>query len=216
MEENKSKKNGGVSLILVIAILVIALAGCITYIMKNNEQKLAINTDNSEKTIKELRTEISDLKNTIAQKENEIENYKNKDAEKDLVATTYLKDNIANLKCQVKYSDNTSYVVYYGIKGENKGYILVDKNGKNVFKEATKKEVIEIHNGYSEIFILFEDGTIGNINLESGKYELKILEEYKNIVRIQEILVGDDVHLALNLMAINSNGEAKKISILKD
>ena len=59
MEENKSKKSGGVSLALVIAILVIALAVCITYIMKNNEQKLAENNNDSEKTINELRTEVS-------------------------------------------------------------------------------------------------------------------------------------------------------------
>lgn len=218
MEENKSKKSGGVSLVLVIAILVIALVGCIGYIVKNSEQELAINNNNSEKTINELRTEISNLKNTITQKENEIKNYKDSDAKNKLVATTYLKDTIkrASLDCQVKYSDDISYVASYVIKGENKGYILIDKNGKNVFKEKTKKEVIEIHNGYSEIFILFEDGTIGNINFENEKYELKILEEYKNIVRIQEILLGEDVYLALDLMAIDSNGEAKLLSILED
>lgn len=77
MEENKSKKSVGVPLILVIFILVIALVACIGYIMKNNEKEIAINNDNSEKTINELKDEINTLKNEIATKnENQYEKIK--------------------------------------------------------------------------------------------------------------------------------------------
>ena len=65
MEENESKKSGGIPLILIIAILVTALVGCVEYVMKNNEQKLATNNMNSEQIINELKVEISNLKKEI-------------------------------------------------------------------------------------------------------------------------------------------------------
>ena len=72
MEENKSKKSEGVSLVLVIAILVIVLAGCITYIVKINENELTINNDNNAKTVSELKAEIANLKSTLEQEKNKL------------------------------------------------------------------------------------------------------------------------------------------------
>ena len=76
MEENKSKKSEGVSLVAltIIVILMIGLAVNIAYILKTRDQEVIINNNNGEQTINELRTEIESLKKTIAQKDNIINN----------------------------------------------------------------------------------------------------------------------------------------------
>ena len=157
MEENKSKKSGGVPLVLVIAILVIVLAGCIMYVIKNNEQKLAENNNNSEQTINELKDEISTLKNQISEKEkNQYEKIKG--------TYTYTTEN---------YPGHENVYIEYSLNLKDDGtfnYIItVDNHGGFCGNY--------IING-SEVILnkLFSYGSDAALSVVNGQVKLKINE----------------------------------------
>lgn len=117
-------------------------------------------------------------------------------------------------------SNNKSYSVNYALKGKDSGKIIIKEDNKIISEQKLDKEVVDMYSVYANVYLLFEDGTIGKISLEENDYKLKVLEGYNNIVRIQEVLVGNDegdgIILAYNLVAIDTNGEIKHITVTAD
>lgn len=117
-------------------------------------------------------------------------------------------------------SNDKSYSINYGLKGKDSGKIIIKEDNKIISEQKSDKEVVDMYSVYANIYLLLEDGTIGKISLEENDYKLKVLEGYNNIVRIQEVLVGNDegdgLILSYILVAIDSNGEIKYITVTVD
>lgn len=203
MEENKSKKSGGVSLVLVIAILVIVLVGCITYIVKINEKELAINNDNNEKTVSELKIEIANLKYAL-------ENKTMTNDEKYEVFLRNLKKSVTDIN---KYSNIEES---YSIIGEDEGYTIklnskcelsvhfTDKKTEKKFgTDKLSTDVLAFNNcyvgngGMRLLYFIKSDGTLWVADIEGCLYseETKIstqkLSEYKNIISVLNFYSAD-------------------------
>ena len=117
-------------------------------------------------------------------------------------------------------SNNKSYSVNYVLKGKDSGKIIIKEDNKIINEQKLDKEIVDMYSVYENVYLLLEDGTIGQISLEENDYKLKVIEGYNNIVRIQEVVVGNDegdgIILAYNLVAIDTNGEVKYITVTAD
>ena len=205
MEENKSKKSVGVPLILVIFILAIALIACIGYIIKNNEKELAINKDNSEKIISELRTEVDNLKNAL-------ENKKMTSDEKFQEYIKKLSSEISNLEKGItisgQYSLPTGDSSYYLELDSNHNLSICFTDEKLEKKYGTTKLMTDVI-AYYNVFVgqdasrllcvIKSDGTLWSTTIENvcwdENYKISFEKEtkFKNIVSVLSVFGYDAV-----------------------
>ena len=211
-----------ITIVLVIIILMLLLA--VIYLVKNpnttyitqnlpteQSQLSSTVTENKEETVKEnIQVSNNVINSTIEAKNNKISSDKFfEDMEE-----AYISKNLKLL------SNNKSYSVNYVLKGKDTGKIIIKEENKIISEEKLDKEVVDMYSVYENVYLLLEDGTIGQISLEENDYKLKMLEGYNNIIRIQEVLVGNDegdgIILSYILVAIDSNGKVKYITVTVD
>ena len=105
--------------------------------------------------------------------------------------------------------------ISYIVNGNNKGNLQIKYNNKVVYNKKAEKNIIEfnrLRDAFdSDIYVLYEDGTVGKIsisNIKNNKYDIVKVENCKNIVRIQELVFeyeGSGANYAL--VAVDSNGK---------
>ena len=105
--------------------------------------------------------------------------------------------------------------ISYIVNGNNKGNLQIKYNNKVVYTKKAEKNIIEfnrIKDAFdSDIFVLYEDGTVGKIsisNIKNNKYDIVKVENCENIVRIQELVFEYEASGAdYALVAVDGNGK---------
>lgn len=211
----KVTENKGISLIVftvVLAILVILATGVIAYLLNNPvREKVSVQTPSS------VQSNMSSSE-TIQEKNENASNSNSKTT--DLVAINDEQNIKAEGKIYEYISDegNSAEVpvgIYYIVNGNNKGKLQIKYNNKIVYTENIGKNIVgfyRLKDAFDpDIFVLYEDGTVGKIsisNIKNKKYDIVNVENCKNIVRIQELAFeyenagGDYV-----LVAVDNNGK---------
>ena len=218
----KFKKDNGASLTgfvitILVILLVIAVAGCV-YLIKNPiKENVAIQTptdvqanmSNDEKI--EEKDENSSSLNINIVDNNEETNLVIINDEQNIKAEGKISEYISEEGSSAEVPVEISYIV----NGNNKGKLQIKYNNKVVHTKNTEKNIIEfnrLRDAYdSDIFVLYEDGTVGKIsiaNIKNNKYDIVKVENCKNIVRIQELVFEyEDSGADYALVAVDSNGK---------
>ena len=118
-------------------------------------------------------------------KQNVIIDGRNLEAEGKILECISKEENSAEVPVEISYI----------INGENEGKLEIKFNNKVVHTKNIEKNIIEINrlrdSFVNDIFVLFEDGTVGKIsisNIQNNKYDIVKVENCKNIVRIQSLV----------------------------
>ena len=221
MEENKSKNGIGVTILLIIGIIVIALLCTLVYILQsNNNKKLATDSDNNEKIINELRTEITNLKN-------ELENKNMTSDEKYAIFLKNLKNKVKSLKGPSNIWGNYTFSLLdkgsYSVELNSSCKLSISFTDKDLEKEfgtaSLATDVVAFYSIYvgndggQYLYFIKSDGTLWKADIDElawgGKnINIEQIKEYKNIVSIMQIYdaVEEDYPGSMNALFIDIDG----------
>ena len=112
-------------------------------------------------------------------------------------------------------SNEISVRVAYIVNGKNKGNLQIAKNNEIVYTKKISKEIVDIQkleDRYdSDIFVLYDDGTVGKITISdiaNNKFDIIEVENCKNIIRIQELMFEyESAGADYVLVAVNEEGK---------
>ena len=222
----KLKEDKGMSLIvftIVLAVLVVLAGGVIVYLLNNPvKEKVAIqiptsvqtNMSNNEKV--EEKNETSSTSNANVVDNNKGTNLVVINDEQNIKAEGKICEYISEEGSSAEVPLEISYIV----NGTNKGNLQIKYNNKVVYTKKTEKNIIEfnrLRDAFdSDIFVLYEDGTVGKIsisNIKNNKYDIIKVENCKNIVRIQELVFEyENSGADYALVAVDANGKILTIA----
>ena len=218
----KIKKDNGASLTgfvitILVVLLVIAVTGCV-YLIKNPiKEKVAIQTPidvqanmPNDEEIEEKDENLSGLNVNVIDN-NEKTNLVIINDEQNIKAEGKICEYISEEGSSAEVPVEISYIV----NGNNKGNLQIKYNNKDVYDKDAEKNIIEfnrLRDFYdSDIFVLYEDGTVGKIsisNIKNNKYDIVKVENCKNIVRMQELVFEyEDSGADYALVAVDSKGK---------
>lgn len=215
VKENKGVGLTGFVITILVILLIISVGGCV-YLL-NNPVKEKVETQN----LASIQSNIANSeKNEEEENENQNINITNNNKAMDLVTINDEKNfneeaKIYEYISEEQNSKEVPFEISYVVNGKNKGKLEIKNKNKIVYSKNIEKNIVEINrlrNGFdSDVFILYEDGTIGKISIsdmQKNKYNVIELENYENIVKIQELVFehensGPDYVL----VAVDNNGK---------
>lgn len=214
MKENKGVGLVGIIITILVLMLILSVGACIyliknpvkeNIVVQNPEQAVELNSLNSNNNFETIKNssnmpliKIDDEKNF--KKEGKIYNYiSGEDGEK-------------------------SILISYTVNGKNKGKLEIAKDAKKIYTQLLEKAVISINSlNYTyerNIFLLFEDGTVGKIkisDINNNKFEIQKVDGINNIIRIQEVLFQNEgAGSDFVLIGINNEGKTVDLDIVSD
>ena len=217
----KIKKDNGASLTgfvitILVILLIVAVAGCVYLINNPIKEKVAIQTPVS------VQTNMSN--NEKVEEKNEITSSSNVNVADNKATSLVVINDEQNIKAEGKIYEYISeegssaevpVEISYIVNGSNKGNLQIKYNNKVVYTKKAEKNIIEfnrIKDAFdSDIFVLYEDGTVGKIsisNIKNNKYDIVKVENCENVVRIQELVFeSEGVGADYALVAIDNNGK---------
>ena len=216
----KLKESKGMSLIvftIVLAVLVVLAGGVIVYLLNNPvKEKVAIQTPSSVQTNMSNDEKIEEKNETISSSNvNVVDNKATSlvviNDEQNIKAEGKIYEYISEEGSSAEVPVEISYIV----NGNNKGNIQIKYNNKVVYNKKAEKNIIEfnrIKDAFdSDIFVLYEDGTVGKIsisNIKNNKYNIVKVENCENVVRIQELVFEyENSGADYALVAVDNNGK---------
>lgn len=217
----KLKESKGMSLIvftIVLAVLVVLAGGVIVYLLNNPvKEKVAIQTPSSVQTNMSNDEKIEEKNETTSSSNvNVVDNNKGTNLvvindEQNINAEGKICEYISEEGSSAEVPVEISYIV----NGKNKGNLQIKYNNKVVYNKKAEKNIIEfnrIKDAFdSDIFVLYEDGTVGKIsisNIKNNKYDIVKVENCENVVRIQELVFEYEASGAdYVLVAVDGNGK---------
>ena len=224
--ENKPEFKGNLGFIWLIGILVILLGCTIVYVFKLKTDvrdlkeipqvpstPLISTTQEQAKTQEETKNS-NEINNTKSSKLVAINDEKGFNKEGEIYEFINAEED----------SSDKSVMVSYVVNGKNKGKLRIRVNNKVVNEQKQDKEVIDIKSldyyYLREIFILFNDGTVGKISVENinkGKYTINTVKNVKDIVSIQKLVfTNKDAGSDFIIVAVDNNGKTTLLDDVSD
>ena len=215
----KLKESKGMSLIaftIVLAVLVVVAGGVIVYLLNNPvKEKVAIQTPSSVQTNMSNNEKVEEKNETTSSSNVNVVDSK----ATSLVVINDEKDLTEESRIYEYYGAEENFEevpveISYVVNGNNKGKLEIKNNNKVVYTKNIEKNIIGINRLRSDyeldIFVLYQDGTVGKvvIDMKKNEYDIVEVEKCRNIVRIQEIIYehqgyGNDYEL----VAVDNTGK---------
>ena len=227
MQEKQEKKQkqefkGNMGIVWLVGVLTILLGCTIIYTLK-------LCKENKELKQTTQQPQVVSQKQTPVQEENKNSSEIKNNSSSSLVAINDEKGfnkegEIYEFIDAEEDSSNKSVMVSYIVNGNNKGKLRIRVDNKIVNEQKLDKKIIDIKSldyyYLREIFILFNDGTVGKIsvkNINKGKYTINTVKNVKNIVSVQKLVfTNKNAGSDFIIVAVDNNGKTTLLDNVSD